>query len=607
VITTVAGTGSFSFSGDGGPATAAALAGPGGLALDASGNVFVSDTGNNRIRRIDAITGIITTVVGTGAIGFSGDGGLATAAEIDFPRGLAIDASGNILLSDSSNHRIRRVDALTGIITTIVGTGVAGANGDGGAATAAEINAPFDITLDASGNLFIADHNNDRVRRVDAVTGIITKVAGADTFGFGGDGGLATSALLDYPTGVAVDDSGNLFIADSSNLRIRRVDAVTGIITTFVGTGLFDFQYATNGDGGLATEASIGYPDGLALDSSGNLLIGESAVVRQVTMLDAPDAFPHDPAASVDTDGDGFPDRFNAGATPEQIALSGLVVDVFPNDPSAAIDADDDGASDYFILGGVSSGSLVYPSDNCVSISNPDQADLDLDGAGDACDPCTDTDADGFGDPGFSTNTCLTDNCPTVSNPAQADSDQEGLGDACDNCVRIANIDQSDVDYDLIGDACDNCATVANPSQVDWDGDNRGDDCDNCVFDSNSSQADTDSDTEGDICDLDDGLIYIRFHQPEWVEWQEELGFDSWNSYRGDLAVLRDVGLWTQDPALVPLAARSCDLTVPRDADIDPPAGAALFFLTTGNYNGTETGLGTDSDGIERVNASPCP
>jgi sugar lactone lactonase YvrE len=278
IITTVAGDGGSGFSGDGGPATSASLSFPEGVAVDASGNLFIADAGNSRIGRVDAATGIITTVAGVGAGGFSGDGGPATSASLFFPEGVAVDALGNLFIADTSNNRVRRVDAATGIITTVAGDGASGFSGDGGPATSASLNSPRGVAVDASGNLFIADFSNDRVRRVDAVTGTITTVAG----GVFGDGGPATGASLNRPFEVAADGSGNLLIADFSNNRVRRVDAATGIITTVAGDGAFGFS----GDGGPATSASLGFPSGVAVDSSGNLFIADFSN-RRIRRVDA--------------------------------------------------------------------------------------------------------------------------------------------------------------------------------------------------------------------------------------------------------------------------------------------------------------------------------
>ena len=208
IIETVAG--SEAFGGDGGAATAARLNRSGGVALDGGGNLYIADTDNHRIRKVDASTGIISTVAGSGTAGFFGDGGAATAARLDRPGGVALDGGGNLYIADTDNHRIRKVDASTGIISTIAGSGTAGYGafgGDGGSATstAARLNRPGGVALDGGGNLYIADTDNHRIRKVDASTGIISTVAGSGTFGFGGDGGSATStaARLDRPGGVA--------------------------------------------------------------------------------------------------------------------------------------------------------------------------------------------------------------------------------------------------------------------------------------------------------------------------------------------------------------------------------------------------------------------
>ena len=222
---------------------------------------------------LPAAAGTITTVAGNGTAGFSGDGGLATNASLAFPSSVAVDAAGNVLIADVSNQRIRRVDAATGIITTVAGNGSFGFSGDGGFAIDASLNDPIGVAVDSAGNLFIADTFNQRIRRVDAATGIITTVAGNGTFGFNGDGGLATNAWMRDPVGVAVDSAGNLFITDQNNQRIRRLDAATGTMSTVAGNGTFGFS----GDGGLATDASLSRPTAAALDSAGNLLIADQS------------------------------------------------------------------------------------------------------------------------------------------------------------------------------------------------------------------------------------------------------------------------------------------------------------------------------------------
>jgi len=267
VITTVAGGATEGFSGDGGLATSAELAYPGGVAVDASGNLFIADTLNNRIRRVGT-NGIITTVAGTNAAGFSGDGGVAANAQLQSPKGVAVDASGNLFIADSLNSRIRRVGT-NGIITTVAGNGTNGYSGDGGAATNAEMHWPYTVAVDAFGNLFIADYGNSRIRKV-GTNGMITTVAGNGANGFSGDGGAATNAEMHWPCAVAVDASGNLFIADSFNNRIREV-ASGGIITTVAGNG----TNGSAGDGGAATNAELSSPEGVVVDASGNLFIAD--------------------------------------------------------------------------------------------------------------------------------------------------------------------------------------------------------------------------------------------------------------------------------------------------------------------------------------------
>jgi uncharacterized repeat protein (TIGR02543 family) len=272
IITTVAGTGTLGFSGDGGPATAANIYSPFSIAVDAAGNLYIADTYNYRIRRVDAVTGIITTVAGTGVQGYGGDGGPATAALIDAPHDIAVDAAGNIYIAELDNHRIRRVMAASGVIETFAGTGAAGFTGDGGLATAAELNTPIGVAVDAAGNVYITDNFNHRVRMVAAATGIMTTVAGTGINTYGGDGGPAIAADLNSPRALAVDSDGNLYISDFSNRRIRRVDAATGVISTFAGTGTQGFS----GDGGPAIQARIYNVYGLGSDTVGNVYLADT-------------------------------------------------------------------------------------------------------------------------------------------------------------------------------------------------------------------------------------------------------------------------------------------------------------------------------------------
>jgi DNA-binding beta-propeller fold protein YncE len=281
-IFTIAGTGKRGSSGDGGPATQAVFDGPWGVFLDVAGNLFIVDRFNHRIRRVDAHTGIITTVAGTEESGFSGDDGPATRASLDDPRSVFVDTDGNLFIADMGNHRIRRVDTHTGIITTVAGNGKEGFSGDGGPATQTSLRIPHGVFLDAAGNLFIADTGNYRIRRVDAHTGIITTVAGIRNWGFSGDGGPAIQASLDAPRSVFLDAAGNLFIACSGS--IRKVDSA-GIISTVAGKGMFGLT----DNGVLATQIRL--PVGVNevfVDVEGNLYVRSSGWVHKVVDIAAP-------------------------------------------------------------------------------------------------------------------------------------------------------------------------------------------------------------------------------------------------------------------------------------------------------------------------------
>ena len=272
-ITTVAGTGEEGYSGDGGPAVQARLGTPQGVAVDGDGNLYIAEFGNSRIRRVNG-TGTITTVAGTGEHGYSGDGGSAVQAQLYRPRGVAVDGDGNLYIADTVNNRIRRVDT-AGKITTVAGTGERGFTGDGGPAISARLRSPHRVAVDGGGNLYFVDADNNRLRRVDP-SGTITTVAGSGEPGFlgegySGDGGPAVQARLREPHGVAVDSDGNLYIADSGNHAIRRVDA-SGIITTIAGIGVRGFS----GDGGPAVQAQLYRPRGIVVDGNGNLYFADS-------------------------------------------------------------------------------------------------------------------------------------------------------------------------------------------------------------------------------------------------------------------------------------------------------------------------------------------
>jgi trimeric autotransporter adhesin len=303
-LTAIAGNGIAGFSGDGGPATSASLNGPFGIALDSSGNLYIADNQNGRVRKVSG--GIITTVAGNGVIGFSGDGGPATAASLSGPSAVALDAAGDLYIADFSSNRVREVS--NGIITTVAGNGGEVFSCDDGVATSANLHGPRDIALDSAGNLYIADEGNNCIREVTAgiITTVVnslyapqgvivdskgdlyisdsfdqrilrvlkeapTVVAGGNGEGFAGDGGLATSAQLAFPSAIALDSNGNLYIADSANYRVRVVNA-QGVINTIAGNG--NYQFA--GDGDEATSAALNQPASVALDNNGNLYVADT-------------------------------------------------------------------------------------------------------------------------------------------------------------------------------------------------------------------------------------------------------------------------------------------------------------------------------------------
>lgn len=297
IITTIAGvTGVAGYAGDGTQSTSSTvqLSLPSGLAIDGAGNLYFSDSGNDVVRRISAVSGIITTFAGNHTAGFSGDGGPAASAKLDQPFGLAFDSAANLYIADINNSRIRAVCSASGNlfgtscpaandIVTVTGSATAGFSGDGTQATAAELNGPFAVAIDPTGNLFIADTENNRVRAVCATAvskilgvactaaGVISTVAGDGIGEFAGDGAAAATAEVNSPSGLAFDPAGNLYIADTQNFRIRKISASTGVILTIGGNGSGNF----GGDGGSATDAGIHGPYGLALDNNGNLLFAD--------------------------------------------------------------------------------------------------------------------------------------------------------------------------------------------------------------------------------------------------------------------------------------------------------------------------------------------
>lgn len=268
IISTIAGTGGYGFSGDNAAATSATMGFPGRVALDDSSNIYFADTYNNRIRKISASTGIITTIAGTGTAGYNGDGGLATSAQLNYPFGLCVDHSGNIYITDTYNHRIRKINGSTKIITTIAGTSVGSYNGDGISATTAQIKSPNSICLASNGDIYFSDQENHRIRKITISTGLISTIAGSGTAGFMGDNGTAIYARLDAPAGIALDANNNLYIVDMNNYRIRKLNMSTGVISTIVGTGNSNY----NLDGIAATTANIA-PHDICISAAGHLYI----------------------------------------------------------------------------------------------------------------------------------------------------------------------------------------------------------------------------------------------------------------------------------------------------------------------------------------------
>src|SRR5262252_6801167 len=261
VIQTIAGTGTKGYAGDGGPALQALLSEPFMCAFDAQGHLYVAEATNHCVRRIDKVTGAITTVAGTGVPGYSGDGSPATRATLNQPYSLQVDTNGDIYIVDRLNAAIRKVDAATGIITTVAGTGVLGYSGDGGPGVLAQLREPNDCFLDGRGGLLIADIQDQRIRRLDLQTGIITTFAGDGEKRRSGDGQPATRASIMGARAVCMDSKGNTYICEREGNGVRKVD-VNGIMSTFAGTGARGYS----GDSGPALAATWGAPKAIRCD-----------------------------------------------------------------------------------------------------------------------------------------------------------------------------------------------------------------------------------------------------------------------------------------------------------------------------------------------------
>jgi uncharacterized protein (TIGR03437 family) len=329
-ISTIAGTGTNGFAGDGGPATSATLAYPAGILFDSAGNLYIADASNSRVRKIDT-NGNITTFAGTGDFGDFGDTNVATKAGLNRPYGLAFDKAGNLYIADAYNDAIRKVTASGNIMSTVAGT-TEGFGGDGGGATGALLDTPTAVVLDAAGNLYIADTNNNRIRKV-GTDGNINTFAGTGTGAGSGDGGPAINAAFNTPEGLAIDNAGNIYVADTSSHRIRKITP-DGTITTVAGNGTGGF----GGDGGPATQANLYYPKSVAVDAlSGNLYIADflNSRIRVVT----PDGNIYTAAGNgqYDYNGDGGPATNAALKFPWGVAVDATGKVYFSDDENSVI------------------------------------------------------------------------------------------------------------------------------------------------------------------------------------------------------------------------------------------------------------------------------
>ena len=317
-ILTLAGTGSASYSGDGGSSTLAAVNGPKGVVADGAGNVYIGDTGNNRVRKIDVATGNISTFAGTGTAGYLGDGAAATAARLSGPSSLAID-NNYLYISDTGNHCVRIVDLATGLIDTYAGTGTAGYTGDGGPASSAQLSGQTGLMLDSNEkNLYIADTGNNCVRKIVIATGYISTVAGTGTAGYTGDGGLATAATLSAPRGVGLrQTTKNLYIADTANHCIRMVNSSTGYISTIAGTG---GTPGFTGNGGLATAALLNGPTRLVVTNTAVYVTDTGN--HCVRMIDGAIIYAFAGTGSAGFSGDRGPASAAALSSPSEVFMS---------------------------------------------------------------------------------------------------------------------------------------------------------------------------------------------------------------------------------------------------------------------------------------------
>jgi sugar lactone lactonase YvrE len=332
-VFTFAGNGQAGYSGDGFLAEKAQINGPAGLAIDRENNVYVVEIFNNVVRKIDNKTRIITTIVGCGEKGFIGDGGLATEAKLNGPEGVFVDDSFNVYIADTFNQRIRKVDSKTGIINTIAGNGEVGYSGDGGDACKANLNRPAGVVIDSKGNVYFNDYGNDRIRKVDS-KGIISTFAGIGKHGYSGDGGPAEEAMINDVYGLAIDRDDNVYIVDSLNFAIRKVDAKTGIISTVVGKGkpgkIVEFQKIDecylSGVAHDKGKTGANVPHAVDVDVRGNIFIGETGTNR----IRVADFFKNQIYTIVGSGEKGFSGN-NCLALNAQIGVHGLRIDALSN------------------------------------------------------------------------------------------------------------------------------------------------------------------------------------------------------------------------------------------------------------------------------------
>ncbi|MBI5289154.1 MAG: hypothetical protein HY873_09305 [Chloroflexi bacterium] len=495
-ITSIAGTGWCQFGGDGGPATNASLSDPGGVAKDSAGNLYIADAGNCRIRKVTA-AGVISTFAGNGSCLYGGDGGPPLSASFDHPRGVTVDGTGAVYVADTDACRVRKIAG--GAVSTVAGDGVCGFGGDGGSATAAQLSFPQAIAISGS-TLYVADTFNCRVRRISG--GVITTHAGDGGCGYDGDGGPPLSASLTFPYGVAAD-AGGVYIADTYNCRVRKVAG--GVITTIAGTG----TCAYGGDGGAATSAAVNRPTGIAVAAGGAVYVADTdncrvRLISGETMITVTGLGTGVSFAGCGYDGDGGPAAAAAIDRPAGIAVdpsgSLFIADSF-NDRMRIVSPGEDGDGD----------GVADAGDNCPSIVNADQLNSDRnfvsnaplygsndltwivsDNAGDACDG--DDDNDGISDAAEPAG-CLgsgpldpvkrdTDGdrrldyaeCALGSNPADAgsfppaivapDADSDGLPDSLD-----PNDASQDTDGDGVKDGVEFRNYNSNVTGVNTDGD----------------------------------------------------------------------------------------------------------------------------------------